>query len=314
MRPTLSPPAEQAPAAMADSSIRPEIRLSRPMTRRGRSSPPSAVMAARPMANASSGVSSRFATPRTPSVPKSLVTGESYGARPRPLSLRVLGGLPGLLQPVLATLFLPGVPGEEPFLFQGAPEGGVELDEGPGDAVAEGPGLAGDTATLEPGHHVDLLLLARGPQGRRGQDPLGPGREVLLERAPVEVEPPGPRRDPNPDHGFLPSAGRIHPRLGGGHGLSHRWGPRRAAAPWGAGPGAGDRVRHTPIACGASVGPAESSATCRGPPARSAARDGARPAAGRGSPAARPGTGSGGSDSSFPPSPPLAPPLPPWSP
>src|ERR671918_489103 len=68
-----SPPAEQAPAAMADSSIRPEIRLSRPMTRRGRSSPPSAVMAARPMANASSGVSSRFATPRTPSVPKSLV-------------------------------------------------------------------------------------------------------------------------------------------------------------------------------------------------------------------------------------------------
>src|ERR671937_3171869 len=60
------------------------------------------------------------------------------------LALGELRRLAGLLQPVLAPLLLPGVPGEEPFLLELRTEGGVVLDERSGDAVPERPGLARD--------------------------------------------------------------------------------------------------------------------------------------------------------------------------
>ena len=71
-----SRPTEVIPAMRAASSMVPETRVSRP-TRIGlRPSPSSGktLAAARPIRMASSGVSSRFATPRTPSVPKSRFT------------------------------------------------------------------------------------------------------------------------------------------------------------------------------------------------------------------------------------------------
>ena len=63
------------PAASAASSISPDSRVSRMTSTRGRSPGwvgPHSVAAARPRARASSAVSSSPATPRTPSVPKSL--------------------------------------------------------------------------------------------------------------------------------------------------------------------------------------------------------------------------------------------------
>ncbi len=59
-------------AASEHSSIGPEIRVSLPIMNTGCScSRPKKLVAARPNKNAISGVNSKFAIPRTPSVPKS---------------------------------------------------------------------------------------------------------------------------------------------------------------------------------------------------------------------------------------------------
>ena len=59
-------PSAARPATSAASSSGPDSRVSRPTTNR---SAPSTRAAARPSASTTSGVRSRFATPRTPSVP-----------------------------------------------------------------------------------------------------------------------------------------------------------------------------------------------------------------------------------------------------
>src|SRR5688572_8708515 len=72
-----SAPAEHNPATRAASSIGPESRVSRPTTTFRASPAQRTSPAARPNARTRSGVRSLFATPRMPSVPKSLVTAPS---------------------------------------------------------------------------------------------------------------------------------------------------------------------------------------------------------------------------------------------
>src|SRR4029450_4183121 len=72
-------------------------------------------------------------------------------------ALGVLGSLAGLLEPVLLALALAGVAGEEAALLQLGPQLDVEVDQGPGDGVAQGAGLAGDPAAVEVGEHVVAL-------------------------------------------------------------------------------------------------------------------------------------------------------------
>src|SRR5436190_2917065 len=88
-RTTASPPAEQIPATRAAWRNSPEARVSRPTATRGRVSPCSVrtATAAPPRSKASRAESSVLATPRTPSVPKSLLM------PPVPL------GSPGLVPP-----------------------------------------------------------------------------------------------------------------------------------------------------------------------------------------------------------------------
>src|SRR5581483_8034848 len=70
---TASHPADVMPATIADSSIVPEMRVSRPTISTRRCCPAeSAAAPARPTSKASSGVNSVLATPRMPSVPKRL--------------------------------------------------------------------------------------------------------------------------------------------------------------------------------------------------------------------------------------------------
>src|SRR5690606_432631 len=91
--PPRSPPAEASPAARAASSISPDARVSRPIPTRGRSSPArwaTTWATARPRRKANSGVNSRLATPRMPSVPKSRPT-------PRHLNLVPSGSPAGTL-------------------------------------------------------------------------------------------------------------------------------------------------------------------------------------------------------------------------
>src|SRR5215218_5741658 len=88
------PPAEATPAARAPWSMGPEARVSRPTTRRVAPSAPRTVAAARPRANTNSGVRSRLATPRTPSVPNRPATAGYYGPPGGPVPLAGPATLP----------------------------------------------------------------------------------------------------------------------------------------------------------------------------------------------------------------------------
>ena len=143
-----STPAPARPAASAPSSIGPLRRVSRPMSTRdpGGRRPP----AARPIASASSGVRSRFATPRTPSVPNNRRDGGTGACGVvAGLPLRELRALARALQAGLLALLDAGVPGEEALPLELGAQGLVGHGEGAGDAVAQRPGLAGDAAAVE---------------------------------------------------------------------------------------------------------------------------------------------------------------------
>src|SRR5262249_17797117 len=134
-----------------DSSIGPDRRVSRPSTN-GRSEPRTRT-AARPSAVTSSGVSSRFATPRMPSVPKRRVIVVARGAALLPL--RVLRRLARLLEAVLAAFLLARVAREQPRLLERGPQLVVEPHERPGDAEAQRAGLAADPTTGD--RRVDVV-------------------------------------------------------------------------------------------------------------------------------------------------------------
>src|SRR4051812_27370315 len=87
-------------------------------------------------------------------------------------ALRVLPRLAGLLEAVLLGFLLAGVPREEAGLLELAPQLGVELDEGPGDAVAQGAGLARGAAAVEGGVDVVGLGEVGEPQRLRQDHPV----------------------------------------------------------------------------------------------------------------------------------------------
>src|SRR5215475_11773761 len=95
-------------------------------------------VAARPSARASSAVSNSPATPRTPSVPKSL------RAKALALALAELRALARLLQAGLLALLHARVAREEPAALELAAEVGIGLQQRAADAVAKGAGLRRD--------------------------------------------------------------------------------------------------------------------------------------------------------------------------
>src|SRR5437763_14498343 len=179
---TTSAPSAARPAASADSSMGPDRRVSRASTK-GRSAPRTRA-AARPSANASSGVSSTLARPRTPSVPKRSI-------RERGLALRVLRRLAGLLEAVLLALSGPGVPSEEACLLDRRPQIGVEGHEGPGNTEPHGPRLPAHPAARQ--RAIDVVDLGGLRQAQRlGHDhAVGGVGEEILERALVAEDHPG---------------------------------------------------------------------------------------------------------------------------
>src|SRR5205085_1763258 len=176
-----SPPAAAIPAASADSSIGPDSRVSRTIRTCGRCASSVAVVA-RPRAVASSAVRKVPASPRTPSVPKSL----RAVVKPPSSALAELRPLASLLQPGLAALLDTRVAGEEATALEVAAKLGVDLGESPGDAVADRAGLAADAAAVDAHADVDVALVAG--DGERLLDHRlvqGP-REEFLEAALVD--------------------------------------------------------------------------------------------------------------------------------
>src|SRR3954452_20078427 len=176
-----SPPAAAIPAASAASSIGPDSRVSRTIRTCGRSASSVAVVA-RPRAVASSAVRKVPASPRTPSVPKSL--GAVF--TPSKSALAELRALTGLLQTGLAALLDPGVAGEEATALEVAAELGVDLGERAGDAVANRPGLAADAAAVDADEDVDVALVPGDHERLLDHRLVQRPREELLEVALVD--------------------------------------------------------------------------------------------------------------------------------
>src|SRR5581483_9963394 len=145
-----SPPAAATPAAIADSSISPDSRVSRMIRTCGRwvSIRPAAVRAS---LSASSAVRKCPARLRTPSVPKSWRATSALGE---------LGPLARLLEPGLLALLDARVAGQEAAALELAAQVRIGHDQRPGDPVAQGAGLRGHAATVHPGDHVHARVVA----------------------------------------------------------------------------------------------------------------------------------------------------------
>src|SRR3954454_11087316 len=178
-----SPPAAAIPAASAASSIVPDSRVSRTIRTCGRSASSVAVVA-RPRAVASSAVRKVPASPRTPSVPKSLR--EVF--TPSKSALAELRALTGLLETGLAPLLDPGVAGEKAAALEVATELGVDLGQGAGDAVADRPGLAADAAAVDADADVDVALVTGDHKRLLDHRLVQRPREELLEVALVDFD------------------------------------------------------------------------------------------------------------------------------
>src|SRR5690625_577902 len=182
----------------AACSISPLARGSRPTTATRRAAPVGAVSrlaAAAPRARASSAVSSRLATPRTPSVPNSRPMARS--------ALAVLRGLAGLLQSVLLALDLTRVAGQEAGLLEHRAVLRGDQDPRPGDRQAQRPGLPGRPAAVEVGVDVDAVEAVHRHQRRLDQLLVDLVGEVVLQAASVEVELAGAGHQPHPGDGLL---------------------------------------------------------------------------------------------------------------
>src|SRR5215213_6469255 len=201
-----SPPAAATPAATAASSISPDSRVSRITSTRGRSAAARWV-AARASASDSSAVRNSPATPRTPSVPKSL--------RAKPLALRELRPLAGLLEAGLLALLDARVAREEAAALELGAQVRVGVDERLRDRVAQGAGLGRHAAAVHRGDDVDLLL--QSDRLERGADrALQSGaREEGVERAAVDLVGAGAGLQDHARDGGLALAGRGVARAGG---------------------------------------------------------------------------------------------------
>src|SRR5512143_1771924 len=111
------------------------------------------------------------------------------GLEVKRLALAELEPAAGALLSVLLALLDPRVAGQEAGLLELAPQLGVELAQGPRDAVADRPGLRADAAAVDRGHDVEAVV--RLGDRERLLDDLLQGfdaAEVLVEAAVVQLE------------------------------------------------------------------------------------------------------------------------------
>ena len=137
----------------------PERRVSRPTT--NGCSAPSTRAAARPSAVTSSAVSSAFASPRTPSVPKRRVMATRSQRAHR---FEYCGALRAFLRPYLRRSFSRASRVRSPAFLSCGRASSVERDERAGDAEAERAGLAAHAAAVERRVDVVDLVGLREPQ------------------------------------------------------------------------------------------------------------------------------------------------------
>src|SRR5260370_29605953 len=130
---------------------------------------------------------------------------------PPTLPLAVLELLAGARLAVLLPLTRARIAGEEPRLLERLPQLVVEARDRAREPVTDGASLAGGPAALDGGEHVELADRVRDGQRLRDDHPQPLAREVGLERAPVDDDPPGAGLDPDARPGRLAPSGAVEP-------------------------------------------------------------------------------------------------------
>src|SRR5436190_774641 len=140
--------------------------------------------------------------------------GRRRAARPRrPRPRRPRGPPAGFLQSRLAALLRARIAREEPTLLELAAQLRIDLRERPGDAVAHGAGLAGDSPTVDTNSNVDLALVA-GRQERLAHEGLVlVAREVVLDGPLVDLKLAASGTQDDARDRSLPLARRLDARV-----------------------------------------------------------------------------------------------------
>src|SRR5690606_24971313 len=138
-------------------------------------------------------------------------------------ALAVLRRLAGLLEAVLLPLLGPRVTGQEADLLQRRTVIGVDLHQRAGDRQAQRARLAADAAAAEVAEDVEAVGLLDGLQRLADQLLVHLVREVLLERAAVELELAAAGNQTHPHHGFLPAPNGLRAATGGTRRAGRGW-------------------------------------------------------------------------------------------
>ena len=181
---------------------------------------------------------------------------DAVGAEPgsghRAYRFEYWGALRAFFRPYFLDSFSRESRVRNPAFLSGAAQLGVELAQGPGDAQAEGAGLAGHPAAVD--GHVDVPRLGGlgQPEGLGDDHPVGGRGEVLLERVPVAGDGALAGAEADPGDGLLAASGGL------ADGGSHWWFLRSVlvrvgdrSGGWAHAPLRADAVRRAP---GISIG------------------------------------------------------------
>ena len=129
-------------------------------------------------------------------------------------ALAELGSAAGGFEAVLLPLLHTRVAGEEAGGLQSRAVLGVDLQQGPGDAVPDGAGLTGDAAAGDGGGDVHLAQQVGGDQGLTDDELQGIQTKVVVDVTAVDGDGAGAvGEEMHPGHGGLPAAGAIQVRL-----------------------------------------------------------------------------------------------------
>lgn len=131
-------------------------------------------------------------------------------------------GLPGLF-----TFFHTGVSGEVAGLFEDRSEVAVVFEEGTGDAVGDGDGLALVASAVDAGDDVDFAGLFSGLEGLEGGTAGLLGGEIFVSGLAVDLNLAGARLEADTSGGVFAAADRDV-NSGRGKGDGHGEGVRRA--------------------------------------------------------------------------------------
>src|SRR5258706_1927991 len=158
----------------------------------------------------------------------------------RTSAFRVLRRLAGPLESVFLAFLHPRVAGQQAGAAEDRAMEGVELQQRPGDPVADRAGLAGEAAALDLDHRVEATLGPRHPEGHADVRLVDRRTEMLQQGAAIHDDLAVARQEPDARDGRLATTGSGQ-EGGGGHAGSS---VRRAAQA--AGPDGDGQIRRRP--------------------------------------------------------------------